>query len=233
MRITSNGLSHYFRQFLAAATLGLVALGASASPSAPVQGVDYRVLPKAQPTESGSKIEVTEFFWYSCPHCAAFEPSLEDWVKKNADKVNFKRVPVSFRESFVPQQKLYYTLEAMGKIDPLHKKVFQALHTERQKIDTDETILAYVVKQGVDKKQFQDLYNSFGVLTKIRRAAQLQEAYSIDGVPMVAIDGKFITAPSMVGATMRGQSEAALHTATLQMMDKLVDIAQGERAAKK
>lgn len=233
MRLTSNGLSQYFRQFLAAATLGLVALSAAAAPATPVQGVNYRLLPKAQQTDAGKKIEVTEFFWYSCPHCAAFEPSLEDWVRKNADTVSFKRVPIAFRDSFVPQQKLYYTLEAMGKVDQLHKKVFQAIHTERQQIDTDDSILAYVVKQGVDKKQFQDLYNSFGVQTKVRRAVQLQEAYGVDGVPMVAIDGKYITAPSMLGATMRGQPETALHAATLEMLDALVGIAQGQRAAKK
>ncbi|MGI4937093.1 MAG: thiol:disulfide interchange protein DsbA/DsbL [Janthinobacterium lividum] len=233
MRLMSHGLSQTLKQFVAAAALGLVAFGASASPAAPAAGVDYRVLQKTQPTDAGSKVEVTEFFWYSCPHCAAFEPSLEEWVKKNAANIVFKRVPVSFRDTFVPQQKLYYTLDALGKVDVMQRKVFQAIHTERQTVDTDDTILAFVVKQGIDKKQFQDLYNSFGVQTKIRRAVQLQNDYGVDGVPMIAIDGKYITAPSIVGTAMRNQPEAALHTATLQVMDNLVKRAAAERAVKK
>jgi thiol:disulfide interchange protein DsbA len=220
------------KHLAAALAFGLVAFGAAAAPSAPVAGVDYRVMQKPQQTEPGKKIEVTEFFWYSCPHCGAFEPSIEAWAKKNAATVSFKRVPIAFRDSFVPQQKLYYTLEAMGKVDALHGKVFQAIHGQRQQIDTDAAITAFVVKQGVDQKQFTDLYNSFGVQTKVKRAVQMQEAYGVDGVPMVAIDGKYITAPSMLGTNMRGQSEAALHEATLTVMDKLVQRAQAEQGKK-
>src|SRR5437870_788528 len=109
---------------LAALSLSLVAAAAFASPANPQNGVDYRTLDRAQQTDSGKKVEVTEFFWYSCPHCNALEPALEAWVKKQGDRIVFKRVPVMFREDFLPQQKLYYTLEAMGKLDELHQKVF-------------------------------------------------------------------------------------------------------------
>jgi len=89
-----------FRHALAAISLGLLAVSVSASPANPQNGTDYRTLEQAQPTDSGKKIEVTEFFWYSCPHCAAFDPSLTAWVKKQGDKIVFKQVPVAFRESF-------------------------------------------------------------------------------------------------------------------------------------
>jgi thiol:disulfide interchange protein DsbA len=210
------------QKLLVALGFGMVAMAAGASPASPVNGTDYRTLDQVQQTESGKKIEVTEFFWYSCPHCNAFEPALEDWVKKQGDKIVFKRVPIAFRESFVPQQKLYYTLEAMGKVDELHKKVFNAIHAGRQSLDTDAAIIAFIEKQGVDKKKFVDLYNSFGVQTKVRRAVQLQEAYKIDGVPTIAIDGRYLTSPSIVGVGLGQQSETVLQSAALQVMSWLV-----------
>src|SRR5437879_4559754 len=190
--------------------LGLVAASAGASPANPVAGTDYNVLETPQSTDSGKKIEVTEFFWYSCPHCNALEPTLEAWVAKQGDKIDFKRVPISFDPRFLPQQKLYYTLEALGQVPAMHKKVFNAIHVERQRLDTDATILDFAVKQGLDKAKFADAYNSFGVQSKATRALQLQNAYKVDGVPMIAVDGRFITAPSIVGKAMGNAPEPAL-----------------------
>jgi thiol:disulfide interchange protein DsbA len=223
----------FLQHVLAALSLTLVAATAGATPANPQNGIDYRTLDKAQQTDSGNKVEVTEFFWYSCPHCFAFEPSLAEWVKKQGDKIVFKRVPVAFRESFVPEQKLFYTLEAMGKVDELHKKVFNAIHVDRQRLDNDAAIVNFMVKQGVDKDKFLEVYNSFGVQAKARRATQLQTAYRVDGVPMVAVDGRFLTAPSIVGASVGNQSEQALHAATLQVMDALVARSAKEKTAEK
>jgi thiol:disulfide interchange protein DsbA len=223
----------FLQHVLAALSLTLIAATAGATPANPQNGIDYRTLDKAQQTDSGNKVEVTEFFWYSCPHCFAFEPSLAEWVKKQGDKIVFKRVPVAFRESFVPEQKLFYTLEAMGKVDELHKKVFNAIHVDRQRLDNDAAIVNFMVKQGVDKDKFLEVYNSFGVQAKARRATQLQTAYRIDGVPMVAVDGRFLTAPSIVGASVGNQSEQALHAATLQVMDALVARSAKEKTAEK
>jgi thiol:disulfide interchange protein DsbA len=214
---------------LAAVSLSLVALSASASPASPQNGVDYRTLDKPQQTESGNKVEVTEFFWYACPHCNALEPSLVEWVKKQGDNIVFKRVPVAFRESFVPQQKLFYTLEAMNKLNELHPKIFHAIHGERRSLDTDAAVTDWVVKQGVDKQKFLDLYNSFGIQSKARRASQLQSAYQVDGVPLLAVDGRYLTSPSIVGNSMGRQPEPVLHSATLQVLDALVAKASKEK----
>lgn len=206
-------------------SLGLVAASAGASPANPVAGTDYRVLDNPQPTDSnlGKKVEVTEFFWYSCPHCNALEPALEGWVAKQGDKIAFKRVPIAFDPRFVPEQKLYYALEAMGKVPELHKKVFNAIHVQHQRLDKESTIADFVGKQGLDKAKFMDLYNSFAVQTKATRAKQLQDAYKVDGVPMLVVDGRFVTSPSIVGATSgAGSTEAALFQSTLQVMDSLV-----------
>ncbi len=212
----------FIQHLLAVASLSLVTAMAGASPAAPVNGTDYRTLEKPQQTDGGKKVEVTEFFWYSCPHCNAFEPALEAWVKKQGDKINFKRVPVAFRDSFIPQQKLYYTLEALGLVDTMHAKVFRAIHAERQSLDNDKQIADFIAKQGIDAKKFSDMYNSFGVQTKARRATQLMEGYKVDGVPMIAIDGRYVTSPSIVGAGLGNRPESILFDATLQVMDFLV-----------
>jgi protein dithiol oxidoreductase (disulfide-forming) len=212
----------FLQHALAVLSLSLVALGASATPANPQNGTDYRTLEKAQPTDSGKKVEVTEFFWYACPHCNALEPELAAWVKKQGSNIVFKRVPVAFRDTMVPQQKLFYTLEAMGKLDELHAKVFNAIHVQKQRLDSDDAIVDFVVKNGVDKQKFLDVYNSFGVQSKAKRASQLQQAYQVDGVPLIAVDGRYLTSPSIVGASMGNRSEQELHQATFQVMDALV-----------
>ena len=209
------------QRLMAAFCFGFIALSAVATPTDPAEGVEYQRLQNAQPTDTGKKVEVLEFFWYNCPHCFAFEPALADWVKKRGDSIVFRRVPVGFRESFVPQQKLYYTLEAMNRFD-LHRAVFDAVHVSRQKLDKEEQILDFIEKHGVERKKFLDVYNSFSVQTKVSRVRQLQEIYRIEGVPTVVVDGQYITSPSIVGASARGHSEEALNKATLQVMDALI-----------
>lgn len=212
----------FLQHVLAALGLSLLAFGANATPANPQNGVDYRTLEKAQQTDSGNKVEVTEFFGYFCPHCNALEPVLVDWVKKQGDKIVFKRVPVAFRDTMVPQQKLYYTLETMGRVEDLHPKVFQAIHVQRQSLDTDAAITDFMVKQGVDKQKFLDVYNSFGVQSKAKRASQLMQAYQVDGVPLLAVDGRFLTSPSIVIASVGNRPEPVLHSATFQVLDWLV-----------
>jgi len=211
----------FLAHLMAVVSFGFISAAVVASPTEPVEGAEYHRLQTAQPTDTGKKVEVLEFFWYNCPHCFAFEPSLTEWVKKRGDSIVFRRVPVGFRESFVPQQKLYYTLEAMNRMD-VHKQVFDAIHVSRQKLDKEEAILEFIDKHGVDRKKFLETYNSFSVQSKVNRVRQLQETYRIDGVPTVVIDGQYITSPSIVGQTMRGASEQAMNAATLQVMDALV-----------
>ena len=144
----------------------------------PQAGKDYAVLDTRAPVDTpADKVEVIEFFWYSCPHCNAFEPALNSWIKTQPKDVVIKRVPVAFQDSFVPQQKLFYALEALGKVDALHDKVFYAIHVDKQALNTEAKIVDWAVKQGLDKAKFQEAYNSFSVAGKVKRATLLQEAY--------------------------------------------------------
>ena len=182
----------------------LAALAALQSPAAwaqfqrPVAGSDYAVLETAAPVEApAGKIEVVEFFWYNCPHCNAFEPILSEWVKKLPKDVAFRRIPVAFNASFVPQQRLYYALEAMGLLEKVHPKVFAAIHVEKLNLAKGEAITEWVGKNGVDTAKFLVQYNSFDVVTKAQKATQLQNAFKVEGVPALGVAGRFYTDGTM------------------------------------
>ncbi|MDB5778818.1 MAG: oxidoreductase [Polaromonas sp.] len=184
-------------------------------------GSDYLTLDKPAATEApAGKVEVVEFFWYNCPHCNAFEPMFDAWAKKQPKDVSVRRAPIAFRPDFEPQQRLYYVLESMGKIDELHKKVFYAIHVEKQPLNTADQIAAWVDKQGIPKAKFLELYNSFSVSTKVRKATQLQDAYALDGVPALGINGRYFTSGTQAKTLER----------SLQVADSL--IAQSRSSAK-
>ena len=165
------------------------------------EGKDYKRLDKpVAPEAPAGKVDVIEFFWYSCPHCNAFEPTLDAWVKTAPKDLAIRRVPVAFNASFVPQQKLYYALEGLGKLDDIHVKAFRAIHVEKQKLAKDDEIFAWIGKQGLDVAKFKEIYNSFSVSNQVRRASQLQDAYGVEGVPSMGVAGKYYTDGTMAGS---------------------------------
>jgi len=193
--------------------LGLATLAVSTASQAQggfVEGTHYVKLgqPVAVSAPAG-KLEVIEFFWYGCPHCNAFEPALDAWQKKLPADVAFKRVPVAFRENpYVAHQKIFYTLEALGQVDAMHRKVFYAIHNERQTLDKIEDIAAFMAKNGIDAAKFTELFNSFTVQTKAKQANKLAEGYKIDGVPALGVNGRYFTSGSLAGSADRALSVA-------------------------
>jgi thiol:disulfide interchange protein DsbA len=167
-------------------------------------GKDYITLERPVATEAGNgKIEVLEFFWYSCPHCNQFEPAFEQWAKNAAKDVVVRRVPVAFRDDFVPQQRLYFTLEAMNLVEKMHIRVFTAIHGEKQMLNSDAAVLAWAEKQGIDKAKFEQAYKSFGVATKAKRAVQLQNDFKIEGVPSLGVAGRYYIDGTLAGSMPR------------------------------
>ena len=207
----------------AIATLAMattVGTSARAQGQAPREGSDYLLLDKPAPTEAGgSKIEVVEFFWYSCGHCNRFEPQLEAWVKKMPKDVVLRRAPVAFKPDFEPQQRLYFVLEAMGKVEELNKKVFAAIHVEKQALNTLPLIIDWAEKQGISKAKFTEAYNSFPVATKTRKATLLQDSFKVDGVPALGIAGKYYTSGSLAQSMERA----------LIVTDHLIELARKSR----
>lgn len=189
----------FSRSLLAAGTTtalgGLAAMAitpAQAQMAGIKEGADYIRLARPAPVDSpAGQIEVLEFFAYTCVHCYNFEPLFEAWAKKQPANVTVRRIPVAFSEAFVPMQRLYYALEAMGQVEALHEKVFRAIHVDKQRLATAEAITTWVATQGVDREKFNGLYNSFAVAGKARRATQLQDAYQVEGTPALGVAGRY------------------------------------------
>jgi thiol:disulfide interchange protein DsbA len=201
----------------------LAASTAFASPTDPKSGVEYVTLAQPQPVQAvGKKVEVIEFFMYHCPHCNALEPQLEQWVKKQGDNIHFKRVHLPFSGAKDPEAHLYLTLEAMGKAEEFQPKVFKAWHVDHLRLNTDAAIIDWVAKNGIDRTKFLDVWNSFGVTTRLRQLPQITTDYKVDGVPTIIIDGKYQTSPAIVYNSVKSSSEPVLFQATLQVMDALV-----------
>jgi thiol:disulfide interchange protein DsbA len=162
-------------------------------------GQHYTELAKPVPTQTGDKIEVLEFFWYGCPHCFQFEPMIVRWNKNKPDNVRFTRVPAPLNPKWMVHTKTYYALELMDKVDEYHKAIFDAMHVKRKKLYSLPNIAEYLGALGMDAKTFTDTYNSFAVEMRARKAMQLGQSYNLSGVPMIAVNGKYVVSASQAG----------------------------------
>lgn len=159
-----------------------------------VEGTDYRTLDPVQHSDSPpGKIEVLEFFSYGCPHCYEFSPLVSAWVAKLPKDVVFKRVATGMgRIAWTNLAKAYYALDSTGDLNRLDAKIFHAIHQERQPLFDEKAISTWVAKNGVDPAKFVTAFDSFGVNTRLNQAELMVEHYKIDGVPGLAVGGKYV-----------------------------------------
>jgi thiol:disulfide interchange protein DsbA len=181
-------------------------------------GRHYVELPRPQPVETGDKIELREFFWYGCPHCYSLEPALNAYVKKLPANVRFVRTP-GMASNWLVQAQAFYTFEVLGVTEKLHTPFFDAWHAKNRHMENEASIAEFAAEHGVDQVKFKDTFNSFAVRTRLERARQLNVGFMVDGVPMLAVDGRYLTSPQIA------QGEEA----TLKVVDFLIKKAVTER----
>jgi protein dithiol oxidoreductase (disulfide-forming) len=208
--------------------LSLITATAMATTASPVDKVDYLTYDKAMSTDAGNKVEVVEFFSYSCPHCFALDPELATWVKAHNDAIVFKRVPVLIHAGDDALQQLYYTIDSMGITEQLHSRIFHAIHAEHKQLKDENAIADFVATQGVDRAKFTAAYESFGVQSKLQRAKQIIENYKVNTVPQLAIDGRFNTELSITQASIGNKPRAEIEANMLAVSDWLVNRAAKE-----
>lgn len=194
-----------FSIHLAGTGLGLALAGTAHAQGGPVEGTHYVRLQTAAPTSipEGKKVEVVEFFWYECGHCFNFEPLLDAWSKRVPADVAFRRVPVGFTARHQIGQKIFYALEEMGQVGAVHRKVFNAIHVQGKRLLAEKDIVDFMVANGLDGTQFTNAFRSFSVATKANRAKQLSDAYKIDGVPALGVQGRYYTSGALAGSHER------------------------------
>ena len=212
-------LMHRFARAVALfAVLAFGGWGAQVLAADLVPNKDYRLLDKPQPVETGKKIEVIEFFSFSCPHCRDIEPILSAWIKNLPADVQLRRIPAQFSPPWVGTAKVWYTLDAMneGKLVP---DVFAAIHNQNQRLDQDKAFFDWAASKGLDRKRVEDMYNSFAINGKVARAKSQLQTYGINSVPNFVVDGKY--------STETGQAKR--HEDIPGVLDKLIDKARAER----
>ena len=185
------------------------------------EGFEFKKVTPSQPTISESKVEVVELFWYGCPHCNDFEPSLHEWVKNKPKNVEFIRIPAIFRKSWMPHARAYYTAEALGVLDRTHQVFFTAVHKEKRALQTEKDIADFFVSQGVKREDFKKAWNSFVVQTKVKRAVNMTRRYGITGVPAMVVNGKYRTGGPAANINNPGNSKQAQHENVLKVVDWL------------
>jgi thiol:disulfide interchange protein DsbA len=211
------------------ATAAFVAAASGAAAADFKSGVDYLTLDTPVRADTGKKVEVVEVFMYHCPHCNALDPVLTEWVKKQGDKIVFKRLHMAASADDA-QAHAFATLEAMNALgNGLHEKIFHAIHVDHNRLNTDQGLQDFVVKNGVDKAKYQEFFNSFAVQTKMKRSLQLIGQYKLDSAPSLVIDGHYTTSPALAGHGQNGV--AAAHAALFQVMDALVAKSLAEKNA--
>jgi len=192
----------HLKQVFALAALCLAVAGPAQAQL--VKGSNYELLEQPQPTESGKKIEVIEFFWYACPHCNHLEPPLAAWLKRKPADVELRRIPAVLSDSWLQLARTYYTIEAMGLVDKLHYPLYTAIHEQhafdpRYLLRDPKPLFDWVAAKGVDRQKFVDTYNSFAVTSRTNRAVDLTRNYDVPYTPALVVDGRYLIAPSMKG----------------------------------
>ena len=203
------------------AGLGAAAWAQAPATGAYVEGQHYvRLSQPVGVSAPAGKIEVVEFFWYGCPHCYAFEPTLEAWAKALPADVALRRVHVGFRPNFRPMQQLYCTLEVMGLVESMQRKVFHAVQERAERLDSAQAVIDFAARSGIDRAKFTEVFNSFGVQTKVQQGTRLAEAYKIDGVPALGIHGRYYTSPALAGGDRVPEAEGQRRS--LAIADQLI-----------
>lgn len=150
--------------------------------------------------QESKSIIIYEFFWYGCPHCYNLEPTMER-IEADLDKdTKIVKLPVALRDSWIPHAKLFYALQQMDKIDEVHNLIFEEIHLEDNRLNTEQQMVDFLGKHGIDTNKFMEKYNSFGTEARIKKASNLAKKYQINSVPTIIVNGKYLTSGSYVSS---------------------------------
>ena len=208
-------LSHFARFFYIACLAFIVSITAHAESYD--EGIEYIKISPAVSTSTGKgQVEVVELFWYMCPHCYRFEPVIQKWLKNKPKNVVFKRIPAIISPRWRFFAKVFYTLQILDVEEKVHQPLFEALHEQKARLGNEAAIARFVAKHaGVKKQEFSDVFNSFSVDAKVRKAEDLTKRYGTQGVPTLVVNGKWRTGGTIAGGH-KGMIKVAEHLIKLE-----------------
>jgi thiol:disulfide interchange protein DsbA len=185
----------------------LLFLISSFSHAAITLGKDYVQLAQPQPVADPKKVEVIEFFSYTCIHCYHLEPLISAWQKKLPPGVTFRREQIVWGQPFEPFARLFATMNDTGTINRLHQPVFDAVQQKKINLGDPGVLEGWLKQQGVDVSKFMLTYKSFGVNAQVARATKLTKDYAVEGTPSIVVDGKYALQPAEPARLMQVLNE--------------------------
>jgi thiol:disulfide interchange protein DsbA len=192
----------------------IAALTTTANAASPPTG--YQPVPEPTTPPNPSRVQVIDFFWYGCPYCNLFEPAIENWLDSKPDNVDFIRVPAITRQGWTYYARTFFTAEALGVLDRLHRQLYTAIHPEGRELDKMDELAEFFAEHGIDRSRFEEAFNSDEVNQKVKEAGRLTRRYGIESVPAVVVNGKYRTNPELAGGASR----------ILDVVNKLIAIEQ-------
>ncbi len=180
------------------------------------EGVNYQLVQPAQPTRNSERIEVIEMFWYGCPHCHRFQTHIDRWLKSKPANVDYIRFPVILRENWGLHARAFFTAQALGVLDTIHTPFFEAIHNEKRRLNTENSLMKFFAEHGVSNDNFRKVFASFSVDSKVRRAQQFARKYGIQGTPSVVVNGKYRIDTGMEKQGFRGMIKTMDHLIALE-----------------
>lgn len=180
------------------------------------EGVNYQRVQPAQPTANSERVEVIEMFWYGCPHCHRFQTHIDRWLETKPENVDYYRLPVILNENWAIGARAFFTASALGVLDKTHKPLFEAIHNQKRRLNTEKKLMAFFAEHGVSNDDFRKTFNSFAVNSKVRRAHQIARKYGVQGTPTVVVNGKYRIDTGMGKQGFRGVIKAIDHLVALE-----------------
>jgi protein dithiol oxidoreductase (disulfide-forming) len=183
------------------ALLAILAIGAATAQSPPLQGVDYHAVGTDGAAQANESVEVLYFFWYRCPHCYALEPLVEPWRTRLPKHVHFTRVPAVLGKEWLLDARVFYSLEAIGELERVHRPLLDAIHNEGgRRLDRKpytDWVASWLEKHGVDRKAYAAAYDSSVVGEKVRKAAEMAKAYHVEATPSFVVGQRYVASPPL------------------------------------
>ncbi|MFA6036644.1 MAG: thiol:disulfide interchange protein DsbA/DsbL [Legionellales bacterium] len=170
------------------------------------EGKEYLVLPKEVKQQAvvqtfldqdKGKVQVVEFFSYKCPGCFSLEGTFSAWAAAQPQNIVVRRVPVAFNPAWEPLAKTYYVLEELNVVERINPIIFNAVHKEGQRLESQEDIAKYLSKHGVSANDFNAAYEGFNVNRRWAQAQSLRTAMQVNSIPAVVVSGTYSTNLSM------------------------------------
>ncbi|MEO5376784.1 MAG: thiol:disulfide interchange protein DsbA/DsbL [Magnetococcus sp. DMHC-6] len=158
-------------------------------------GKDYELITPARPN-TGAKPEIVEVFNFKCPHCADLHPEIEAWAEKNRARFDIQSMPIFWGTQTDTPVRAYYAALYLGHGANMQQKIFDTHFKNGLNIENPEELAFQAEEIGLDAKQFQQQMRSFGVISQLKRTADLQKAWGVDSTPTLVINGRYRVSPT-------------------------------------